>query len=252
MSESAAPKREDLRELLSDALALEYLKSREKPPAEQKPKWLQLFESAGFVALVTVILGGIVGGYITFKLQDRAKEREQHAAALQLQHDRDLAAFNDHLDRERKIVDEFLSVLGGLVDASRGLAHLSREEWADDHKPAAEVQRLEKGRHDIVQRYNDATAKWDANRLRLGMLLQLEHNNDPGLFQAYRDTCTKAELYALCADRWRMVHTNLTAEEAENACSELRQDLDGSVKAFTDRILALRSQATTTPPAAAK
>lgn len=244
MSDASAPKPAELRDLLSEALAVEYLKSRQKPASEPKPRWLQLFESSGFVALITVLLGGIAGGYITFTLQDKAKERDQQAAARQLQHDRELAAFNDHLDRERKIVNEFLTVLGGVVDASRGLAHLSREEWADDHRPPAEAQRIAKARHDVVQRYNDATAAWDANRLRLGMLLQLEHNNDAELSQAYRTTCDKAEAYAFCADRWRQKHTNLTASEAEQACAEVRQELDSSVKIFTDRLLALRSQAT--------
>jgi hypothetical protein len=243
MSEAPAPKPSDLRDLVSEALALEYLKSQQKPATEPKPRWLQLFESSGFVALITVLLGGIVGGYITFTLQDKAKERDQLAAARQLQHDRELAAFNDHLDRERKIVDEFLTVLGRLVDTSAGLVHLSREEWAEDHKPAAEAQRLAKGKHDIVQRYNEATAVWDANRLRLGMLLQLEHDNDSALSQAYRDTCDKAEGYAVCADRWRQKHTNLTASEAEQGCAAFHQDLDSSVRAFTDRLLALRSQA---------
>lgn len=244
MSDASTPKPSQLRDLVPEVLALDYLKSREKPVAEPKPRWLQLFESSGFVALITVVLGGIVGGYITFTLQDRAKEREQQAAARQLQHDRDLAAFNDHLDRERKIVDEFLTALGRLVDTSNSLVHLSREEWAEDRKPAAEAQRLAKGKHDIVQRYNEATEVWDANRLRLGMLLQLEHSNDPALAQAYRETCDKAEAYGLCADRWRQKHANLTVSEAEQGCADFRQDLDASVKTFTDRLLALRSQAT--------
>jgi hypothetical protein len=244
MSDAPAPKPSELRDLVSEALAIEYLKSRQKPVSEPKPRWLQLFESSGFVALVTVLLGGIAGGYITFTLQDKAKERDQQTSARQLRHDRELAAFNDHLDRERKIVYEFLTVLGGVVDASRGLAHLSREEWADDHQPPAAAQRIAKARHDVVQRYNDATAAWDANRLRLGMLLQLEHNNDAALSQAYRNTCDKAEAYALCADRWRQKHTNLSASEAEQACADVRQELDSSVKVFTDRLLALRSEAT--------
>lgn len=246
MSDAPSPTPSEIRDLLSEALAVEYLKSRQTSVSEPKPRWLQLFESSGFVALVTVLLGSIAGGIITFKLQDKAKERDHEAAVRQLQHDRELAAFNDHLDRERKIVNEFLTILGGVVDASRGLAHLSREEWAVDHKTPPEAQRIAKERHDIVQKYNEATAAWDANRLRIGMLLQLEHGNDPVLAQAYRSTCEKAEAYALCADRWRQVHTNLAASEAELGCADDLQNLDSSVKAFTDRLLTLRSQVTLT------
>ncbi len=74
------PPNEELRDLLARAVALEYLRSRDYPTdksqeTKTKPVWLQLFESAGFAALVTVLLGGIAGAIITEASRVREEPR---------------------------------------------------------------------------------------------------------------------------------------------------------------------------------
>ena len=132
MGSPGQPPSEDLRDLLTQAMAVEYLRGRQSPhekkETDKKPAWLQLFESAGFAALVTVLVGGIAGGIITGKLQDSAKARDAQAATIRLAHDRKLSAFTEHLARERKVVDEMYLKLGKFVDASRDLTTLSRKE----------------------------------------------------------------------------------------------------------------------------
>ena len=236
------PKSEaELRDLVTQAIALEYLKYQRPSSHESKPKWLQLFESAGFVAIVTVVLGGLVGSWVTSRFQEKSKDREQQVARRQLEHDRNLAAFNEHLDRERKIVDEMLAKVGALADTARGLSHLSRAEWSGKDKPATEQARLAQERHKIVERYNQATAAWDADRLRLGIMLELEHDNDPVLLDAWRNTGIKVEAYSVCCDRWRMKHDDLAAHEAEQGCAAVLDELETALKVFTDRIIALRN-----------
>jgi len=240
------PKSEaELRDLVTQAIALEYLKYQRPSSHESKPKWLQLFESSGFVAIVTVVLGGLVGSLVTSRFQEKSKQREQQVARIQLEHDRSLAAFNEHLDRERKIVDEMLAKVGGLADTARGLSQLSRAEWSGKDQPAAEQARLAQERHKIVERYNQATAAWDADRLRLGILLGLEHDNNPELLEAWRNAGIKVEAYSVCCDRWRMKHNDLAAHEAEQGCSEVLKELDSALTMFTDRLIALRKSHTT-------
>lgn len=239
-----APPATELRDLVAQAVAVEYLRylqpAKEKPDAQPKPKWLQLFESAGFTAMVTVILGGIAGGVITNRLQEHSKAREQQAAYARLDHDRNLTAFKEHLDRERKVVDEMFLRLGKFVDASRDLTTLSRIEFCETCKGSKITPDAISQRHEVVKRYNDATVDWNTNRLRLGMLLQLEHNDDPQLLDAWKKTCDAAEAYAECADRWRTLHRNLTPPKALKACSQVRETLDNTLQVFTKRIVELR------------
>jgi len=241
-----APPANELRDLVAQAVSLDYLQYRQSTgkqehEAGRKPAWLQLFESAGFAALVTVVLGGIAGGLITFELQEYAKNRERQTADARLEHDRTMTAFREHLDRERKVVDEMFLRLGKFVDSSRDLTTLSRKEFCvkcdRGAGPKPDLSEISA----VVSRYNVATVDWNANRLRLGMLLQLEHNNDAELLKGWRETCDAAEAYAECADRWRTKYNNLEFHEALKACGLVRDTLDGKLQAFTHRIVELRN-----------
>jgi hypothetical protein len=240
------PPTQELRDLVAQAVAVEYLQYRQgtsekKPESDRKPTWLQLFESAGFAALVTVLLGGLAGGLITFELQEYAKKRERQAADIRLEHDRNLTAFKEHLDRERKVVDEMFLRLGKFVDASRDLTTLSRKEFCEDCGPSRLPKRVILEKEEVVNRYNTAATDWNSNRLRLGMLLQLEHDNDAALLDEWKKTSEAAEAYAECADRWRTKYDNLEFHEALRACTSVRGTLDEALQAFTKRIVELRN-----------
>jgi hypothetical protein len=240
------PTADELRELVAHAVAIEYLEYRKtaaekKLSSDRKPTWLQLFESVGFAALVTVVLGGFAGGFITFQLQQYAKLRDTQAAAAQLQHDQKLTAFKEHLDRERMVVDEMFLRLGKFVDASRDLTTLSRKEFCDECDRSGTHKRLESEKQEIVKRYNDETIEWNTNRLRLGMLLQLEHDNDVDLLREWQQTSDEAEAYSECADRWRTKYDNLEFHEALKACVADRDELYSTLQTFTQRIVSLRN-----------
>ncbi len=232
--------RDDLRDLLTEAVALEYLKfsekkSSEKDAKEQKPLWLQVMESTGFATLVTVLIGGLIGTGVTYMFQAWAKDREQSLSIAQSHRERDLAAFNQHLDRERKTIDEMALKLGAFVDGASDLAELSRREWNKRNRA--------KDRHDIVRHFNNAASQWHADRVRLSLLLELEHETDPELRKDFRAISERVDEYARCADRWRTVYITLSATEAQNACVGFRNNLDAVIATFADRLVTLRAAA---------
>ena len=245
MATPPVPPTHELRDLLAQAVALEYLRSKQnapekKPENEKKPVWLQLFESAGFAALVTVLVGGIAGAMITGMLQQYGKEREAQAAVSRLEHDRKFAAYREHLERERRVVDEIYLKLGKFVDSSRDLTTLSRKEFCEDCQKQPLSARTIKQKLGVVERYDSATIEWNSNRLRLGMLLQLEHENNKQLLDQWMRTSDAAEQYAECADRWRTKYSRLEIHEVLKACGPSRERLDDAVQALTDRIAELR------------
>jgi hypothetical protein len=240
------PASEELRDLVAQAVAVEYLEYRKCKPeketsSDRKPTWLQLFDSVGFAAMITVVLGSIGGGIITVKLQDYAKQREQRAANIHLDHDRVITAYKEHLDRERRVVDEMFQKLGRFVDASRDLTTLSRKEFCEHCDDSKMPVRLVRKKQDVVDRYNAAMVEWNSNSLRLGMLLQLEHNNDAALLSEWRQVCDASELYAECADRWRTKHDDLEFHEMLQACVPVRNELNEKLQVFTQRIVFLRN-----------
>lgn len=245
------PANEELRDLLLKALALDYLKQREKssgsPSKDTKPLWLQLFESAGFAALVTVIVGGIAGGVITAMLQHSEKERDAQAAEIRLDHDRQVAAYKEHLDRERKVVEEMYLRLGKFVDASRDLTTLSRIEFCQECQRTPLSPHVIKEEQGVLDRYDAAMIEWNSNRLRLGMLLQLEHENDKELLDDWEKASDAAEMYAECADRWRTKYNRLAIHEALKACELPHRAVDDTVQVLTNRIVTLRLSAPAAP-----
>ena len=247
------PANEELRELLLQALALEYVNSRKTKPDDQtkkedeKPLWLQLFESAGFAALVTVLVGGIAGAIITAMLQQYGKERDTRAAEIRLDHDRQVAAYKEHLDRERKVVEEMYLKLGKFVDASRDLTTLSRIEFCQECQKTPLSPHVIKEEQGVLERYDAAMIDWNSNRLRLGMLLQLEHENDKELLNDWEKASDAAELYAECADRWRTKYDRLAIHEALKACEQPHRAVDNTVQVLTNRIVTLRLSASGTP-----
>jgi len=164
--------------------------------------------------------------------QSWEKEREQNSAIAQLRRERELAAFNQHLERERKTVDEMTQKLGTFVDASADLAELSRTEWNGPNKQGE--------REKIVNRYNVASQQWLSDRVRLSLLLQLENDNDPELRNSFKTISDRADDYAHCADRWRTLYSDLNSSDAQKACHDFRANLDGAINSFAEKLTDLR------------
>jgi hypothetical protein len=252
-SNPATPPSEELRELVTQAVAIEYLRYQDSTvekdtPAAPKAAWLMLFESVGFAAMVTVVLGSIGGAIITYELQKYAQQREQNVADIRLDHDRKLSTYNQHLDRERSVVDEMFQKLGSFVDASRDLTTLSRKEFCEDCGHQGVSKHLVREKQSVSDKYDNAMINWNSNRLRLGMLLQLEHNNDEALLKEWKELCDAAELYAECADRWRTKHNDLEFHEMLQACVPVRSQLDLTLQIFTRRIVSLRNSSAASTP----
>ncbi len=138
------------------------------------------------------------------------------------------------------MVDEMYLKLCKFVDASRDLTTLSRKEFCENCGSSRLPERVIKTRQGVVDRYDAATIKWNSNRLRLGLLLQMEHNSDKALLEEWKQTSAAAEQYVECADRWRTKYNHLEMHEALRACAPDRGALDDSVQAFTKRIVELR------------
>lgn len=227
---------DEIRELMAQKLAIDFLKyQKENEPAPHKSKWLQVLESAGFAAIVTVGIGGIFGTYITNKVQDKAKERENETARSQLIHDRQLAAFNEHIERQRKLLDEMSLLLGTHIQSTVDLEELSQAEWNTRHTSQERIQ--------IKEQYNDTAQKWESNRTRLGLQFQLENNNDSHLYDSWERIGDQLASFGQCAYRTQLKHKDYTHDQAQQACETFRNSLEAAIQDFTGSIISLNTAA---------
>ena len=114
MSEPATFSDDEQRLLRHEAFIaeVEKLRAPEAAPRDE-PYWLQALKSPAVSALITVVVGGILGNIIVSRYQERQKSNEQA-----------VAEYRQYLQKEEEIVRHAYDVLGETekAAAARGRA----------------------------------------------------------------------------------------------------------------------------------
>src|SRR6185503_4847747 len=72
---------------------------------QTKPVWQRFLETTGGTALITVLIGGIMGSIITGMIQISAKNREAQQARLTARNSQAQVSYKEYLDKELEIVN---------------------------------------------------------------------------------------------------------------------------------------------------
>jgi len=183
---------------------------------DDKPKWRIFIESSGGAALITVILGGIIGGLLTAAYQarqvdlQRIRSTEQQIAQLRL-------------EAVRKAFDLIFATVGSAED----LIELSSENL----KGAPKAQR-----NDIRKAYNTADSNWRKGRAAVGLPLPYYARDFRATTTAWAKASKSVTDYSDCAGRWVVAHPFYT-EGLGAACVEERKRVDDSVSALQAQVL---------------
>ncbi len=204
-----------------------------------KPAWQRFLESTGGAALITVLLGGILGNWIAGQFEAARAENERRA----LTHEKYLAA-------RLATVQPLLERVGGTVRASEDLITLTRPDWepspARFPDPTERQATLDK-RREIREAYNQADADWRSEKDSLGYLLAYYHGGSSEVSTAWSTLSTALTAYVDCARGWYVDHTGRFTEEAVDACSDERSTVDASMR----DLIALMGAVEPSPPGAA-
>jgi hypothetical protein len=154
-----------------------------KVDSAKKPWWQIFLESAGGAALISVVLGGILGAWITGAYQARqATIERERAAHLKLQ---DLR-FESNM--------EALTLIWSSIAAAEDLLHLSTQAFAD--APSSE-------RDEIRKKYNLADAKWrSVSNGELGFKLKYYYRDSPEFAKSWDTARLSVSKYLDCAADW--------------------------------------------------
>ena len=203
--------------------------SRDNPWAarearESKPAWQRLLESTGGTALITVLIGGVAGQWITATFQEKNKEREMS-----------LAAYSDYVKQEQDIVKRAYELIGTCVAATDDLMVLPQPAFNLDSREGGEKKKLEGQREDIRSRYNDCDLKWRRDRETLGLLMAYFHHGQMEVTAAWRSAEDNVSHYMDCA-RMFYISTPSSDVELPAPCvmeqTALRQSLDALSRSF--------------------
>ena len=223
----------ELRGLLNQALAIEFVKTAKKP--EKKTHWLDVLNSSTFAALITVILGTVFGSYLSSSIQEKSKRN-----------DTQVASYKEYLEQERQVVERVFQAIGSLQAASENLIASTGEDFNTTTGPAKQKEGNEIIKRQILRDYNTADTQWHTQQLQLGLEMDLEHQNDPAVISAWQSVSSGMTRFSDCAKRWMDTTKALTTVTMQQeACNDTRKKLGQDLQALTQSIVAARARAAT-------
>jgi len=221
----------ELRRLLNQALAIEFVKAAKQPAT--KPHWLEVLNSSTIAALITVILGSVLGSFLSSSIQEKSKKNDSQ-----------LASYKEYLEREHQVVQRVFEVIGLLEAASDNLIASTGESFDTTTGTRKRKEQAEKMKDQLLQEYNAADKQWHTQEPQLGLELDLEHQNDPAVISAWQNLSPDMTSFSDCANRWVVKRTTFTTmAEQKEACNEFRSKLNQDLQTLTQSIVAARAKA---------
>ena len=206
---------------------------RETPP---KPGWQRFLESTGGTALITVLLGGVLGQWISTTYQARVREREALAAREEALADRRFETHKELLAARLATVRETLELIGAVIAASEDLITITRPEWDPALFPdGAQREATLATKREIRETYNRTDARWRNTREGFGFLLGYYHGGDPAVAASWRELVGAVSAYIDCARAWYVAHGAELTDEPSGCSAGHRAAVD-AIDAFVTTI----------------
>jgi hypothetical protein len=182
--------------------------------ATNKPPWQRFFESTGGTALITVLLGGVLGNWIAGGYEERRALNERRYLTHQ-----------EYLEERLATIRPTLERVGQTVAAAEDLITITRPDF--DPRRYAEGQDRDDTlakRKQIREDYNDADVMWRREKAKLGYLLAYYHPGSAEVSAAWREFDDAVTSFVDCARSWWIANAGKPTEAA--ACEEDRAAID--------------------------
>jgi hypothetical protein len=237
---------DELKALLNQALALEFVKLQRRDSDHKAGFVLNFLKSAGGTALITIILGTFFGSWLAARIQENNKVQDESRASQQAAADRALENYKENLHEEEKTVEDAFSVAGSLIVRSRDLIDLTGPTFNDRAPGLSDLNRrlLLEQKGAMLQAYNDAHDTWQQQRVRLGLLLTIEHQNDRDTAVAWAQTSQAVSAYAACCLEVLGEHSSQPVNDSlrPKLCTTANTRLQAALDKLTGSIVAFRSK----------
>lgn len=225
MNKDQSPKLSDdqARMIAHEAFMAKVLKYRKPPRQEReaKPKWLSFMESPGAVALITVVLGGILGGAITAMFQMYQKDREFQRSQLKAQGEIALATSKEYRDKQLEIVGQAFDLLGRCITVSDNLIYLTNPVF--DPAEYEDSLGVTNQRLAMLKAYNNCANEWREKSEKLKLLMSYYHHGRSEVVQSWQNVQDSATVYMKCAHAWYSEHSD-DPTNTEGVCKAERDN----------------------------
>lgn len=212
---------EQRRSLRNERFISEVIKVRKAGSSEDsKPIWLQVLESNSVAALITVILGGIVGQIIITSVQDYSKRSEQT-----------LAETKHYLERQREVVQIGSELVERCVFDSQTLISLTKPEFQLSRFLPNDQQSVRKQREELLAKHNRLIEEWRIGKNKIGAEISYYDSDQRILQAAWRENEQSVEKLLECAQAtYNDYSKDPTATEGKSdLCKQVKDDVETKI-----------------------
>jgi hypothetical protein len=229
---------DELKALLNQMLALEFVKLKHKAEPPALSPWLSIVQSIAPV-IVTVLLGTILGGYLASRIQETSRVNDARQALQKA-----------NLAEEQKTVDAAFAVIGKTISASQDLIDITGEGFDENAwgLPADVRKDLVSQKRAIWKTYNSATASWRVERERLGMLLAIRYEDPKKVRDSWLNLSDAVDHFSECTLKYnkqtlgynKPTHRVVPHDQLQLACEDQRKLLSDALSGLTDLMVKAR------------
>jgi hypothetical protein len=198
--------------------------------SKPKPAWQRFLETTGGAALITVLIGGIMGSIITGLIQLGAKDREAQQARLTARSNQAQVAYKEYLDKELEIVNRAFELVGSCISASEDVVLMTTSSDYDpsQYKDRQSKKDIEEQLLKAIDKYNEIDQKWKSEQYKLGLLMSYYHHGKPEVGIAWQGVQDAVSAQLKCTDDLYKAELNNSSTDQYKKCEgEKKRVLEG-------------------------
>lgn len=204
------------------------------------------WQSGSGTALITVLLGGALGQFISCDVQNRLKEREFNDTWLKSRGDQALAARTEFMRTRRETFENVIATTARLANASEELLYVMSPAFKLDNLQGANRERVRAEQEKLVNAYRTADLEWGTKRFTFDFAVGYFGEQDPKVISAWRGVRSSVDKYRKCAgdeyNKWYVAgqakqtysYSETTCKPEEAAVSSALQQLGSTFAVRAD------------------
>jgi hypothetical protein len=196
-------------------------------PKTTTPFWVQVLNSNGFAAVLTVLVGGIFGQLITASIQEGAQRRQFQQEWLKARGEQALLAHREYLTNGQQLVRDMYLQLGKVLAAADSMIYMTQPAWDPDRYSREEAKRIKAQRAKLRERFNTTVNEWspEATGIQLSYYFGASDDSVPKGWVTMKRTLDD---YLLCARGCYMNWETCRKDGAVN-CQKKRAVVEAAV-----------------------